>query len=160
MWIWSIKGKSKTELRFQELVDNGYGVTDATSGQKKLTIPWGFIVPSYDWGMERCEDLSDSETQRVCKSDENSFFKKDKNLMATYRPPTRDELSKIVRYPFPRNEKNMVSSKAARFSQETYSKMCDLFIFGEIGRRGSHRVFSKQKRLELRQLLFELSLRL
>ena len=88
------KDKDQVDLQFQDIMDNGYRIKRASSWQKKLGVPWGFMVPSYNnWGMERCEFLSGTETAKICNPSVN--------LKAAYIPPTLEELEEIIRYPFP-----------------------------------------------------------
>lgn len=151
------------DLRFQGLVrrprageelmdyDN---ITDAA-------LPWGFVSPAYQKDMYRCE-LGLPGLDGVCSSDNEKkrlggWLGSSYQTEAAYVAPTKEELDEIIRYKFEGN--SMVSAGAAEFEDSVESKMCDLLIYGEIGRNAKANIETDQDKLQLRRELFDMSLR-
>ncbi len=136
---------------------------DAYVKDYDTALPWGFISPRYNKGMDRCNTNPQSaELQAVC-SDSNEHLRlggllgRSYQKEAIYLEPTKSELEKIIRYPF--QGQQMVSSEAGVFDISVQSKMCDMFIYGEIGRKAKSKATDEPGRLRLRKELFELARR-
>lgn len=151
------------DAKFQKLSTSLRARGQDARDHTKITnhsFPWGFVSPKYGKDMERCE-LGLPGLELVCNS--NNEHKKLGGLMRSYdtevaySSPTKEELESIIRYPFKGHQ--MVPSKSAIFDQSTQSKMCDLLVYGEIGRRAKALVQTEEDKLELRRDLFEMARR-
>lgn len=136
---------------------------DAYVRDYAAALPWGFISARHQVGLDRCGlDSTNSDLQVICSEDNESrrlggLLGRSYQKEAMYLEPTKQELVDIIRYPFQGRE--MVSAEAAQFSTSVQLKMCDLLVYGELGRKAKLTVTNEGDRLRLRKELFELARR-
>lgn len=153
------KNKTTFEPRFQKLLGSIFSEQPVQSSGHNLAIelPYGFMSEAHGFGMERC-GTSGLESQVCSESNKTQGFlglTNNYNVSMDFVPPSREELAKIVKYPYVGN--TMVSAGHTKFSQEDTLKMCDLLVYGEIAPKMYKKAVDDRQKERMRANLFAMA---